>query len=133
MAARTCATSPSKPSCTRWFANTWRRFWPRHASGAEGRAFEPTEFLEKLAAMPPKPRLNLLIYHGAFAPHARRMVARCPAARRRGSARLLPARPRTTAIVYGGGAAAAVSAGRKQLGIVRLSRLPRWTQTIHAR
>jgi hypothetical protein len=34
--------------------------------------FAPTELLEKLAAMIPKPRINLLVYHGAFAPHARR-------------------------------------------------------------
>ena len=33
--------------------------------------FAPTELLEKLAAMIPKPRINLLVYHGAFAPHAR--------------------------------------------------------------
>jgi putative transposase len=32
---------------------------------------EPPEFLEKLASMIPKPRINLLVYHGAFAPHAR--------------------------------------------------------------
>jgi len=30
--------------------------------------FEPTELREKLAAMIPRPRANLLIYHGAFAP-----------------------------------------------------------------
>jgi hypothetical protein len=33
--------------------------------------FTPTELLEKLAAMIPKPRVNLLLYHGEFAPHAR--------------------------------------------------------------
>jgi hypothetical protein len=33
--------------------------------------FAPNELLEKLAAMIPKPRINLVIYHGAFAPHAR--------------------------------------------------------------
>ena len=33
--------------------------------------FTPTELIEKLAALVPKPRINLLIYHGAFAPHAR--------------------------------------------------------------
>jgi len=30
--------------------------------------FEPSEFLERLAAMVPRPRTNMLIYHGAFAP-----------------------------------------------------------------
>ena len=33
--------------------------------------FEPLEFLEKLVAMIPKPRINLFLYHGVVAPHAR--------------------------------------------------------------
>ena len=33
--------------------------------------FTPTELIEKLAALVPRPRIHLLIYHGAFAPHAR--------------------------------------------------------------
>jgi hypothetical protein len=33
--------------------------------------FEPIEFMEKLAAIIPRPAVNLLIYHGALAPHAR--------------------------------------------------------------
>ena len=33
--------------------------------------FEPLESLEKLAAMIPKPRINLFLYHGVVAPHAR--------------------------------------------------------------
>lgn len=40
--------------------------------------FEPIEFLEKLAALTPRPEVNLLIYHGVLAPHAqgrRRVVA----------------------------------------------------------
>ncbi|MBI4609737.1 MAG: transposase [Candidatus Rokubacteria bacterium] len=32
--------------------------------------FEPIEFLEKLAALTPRPEVNLLIYHGVLAPHA---------------------------------------------------------------
>ncbi len=32
--------------------------------------FEPLEFLEKLAALTPRPEINLLIYHGVLAPHA---------------------------------------------------------------
>jgi hypothetical protein len=32
--------------------------------------FEPVEFLEKLAAITPRPEVNLLIYHGVLAPHA---------------------------------------------------------------
>jgi hypothetical protein len=33
--------------------------------------FEPVEFLEKLAALTPRPEINLVLYHGARAPHAR--------------------------------------------------------------
>jgi len=42
-----------------------RRPW---RDGTRAIRFEPTELLEKLAAMIPRPRANLLIYHGAFAP-----------------------------------------------------------------
>ena len=45
-----------------------RRPWH---DGTRAIRFEPTELLEKIAAMIPKPRLNLLVYHGVFAPHAR--------------------------------------------------------------
>jgi len=33
--------------------------------------FEPVEFLEKLAAIIPRPAVNLVLYHGLLAPHAR--------------------------------------------------------------
>ena len=33
--------------------------------------FEPLEFLGKLAALTPRPEINLLLYHGVLAPHAR--------------------------------------------------------------
>ena len=33
--------------------------------------FEPVELLEKLAALTPRPRINLVLYHGVLAPHAR--------------------------------------------------------------
>ncbi len=33
--------------------------------------FEPIEFMEKLAAIIPRPAVNLLIYHGVLAPHGR--------------------------------------------------------------
>jgi len=45
-----------------------RRPWN---DGTRAIRFEPSELLEKLAAMIPKPRINLLLYHGVFAPHAR--------------------------------------------------------------
>ena len=33
--------------------------------------FEPIESLEKLAAIIPRPAVNLILYHGVLAPHAR--------------------------------------------------------------
>ena len=42
-----------------------RRPW---RDGTRAIRFEPSELLEKLAAMIPRPRANQLIYHGAFAP-----------------------------------------------------------------
>ena len=51
------------------------------ADGTTHLLFEPIEFLEKLAALTPRPRINLVIYHGILAPHARaraQAVARGP-------------------------------------------------------
>jgi hypothetical protein len=45
-----------------------RRPW---RDGTRAIRFEPSEFLEKLAVIIPRPRINLLIYHGAFAPRGR--------------------------------------------------------------
>ena len=45
-----------------------RRPW---RDGTRAICFEPSEFLEKLAVVIPRPRINLLIYHGAFAPRGR--------------------------------------------------------------
>ncbi len=49
-----------------------RRPW---RDGTQAIRFEPSELLERLAAMIPRPRSNLLIYHGAFAPRGCRRVA----------------------------------------------------------
>jgi hypothetical protein len=56
-----------------------RRPW---RDGTRAIRFEPSELLEKLAAMIPRPRANLLIYHGACAPRGccRESAARCPPA-----------------------------------------------------
>jgi hypothetical protein len=43
----------------------------RWRDGTTHLVFEPVEFLEKLAALVPRPRLNLVIYHGVLAPQAR--------------------------------------------------------------
>ena len=44
-----------------------RRPW---RDGTRALLFEPFDFLGRLAALTPKPRVNLLLYHGVFAPHA---------------------------------------------------------------
>jgi hypothetical protein len=58
------------------------------ADGTTHVAFEPTAFLERLAVPVPRPRINLLLYHGVQAAHAawrpkwwrgRRLAARPPA------------------------------------------------------
>ncbi len=45
-----------------------KRAW---ADGTNHLLFEPLEFLEKLAALTPRPRINLILYHGVLGPHAR--------------------------------------------------------------
>jgi hypothetical protein len=41
------------------------------ADGPRHLMFAPMELLEKLAALTPRPRINLILYHGVLAPHAR--------------------------------------------------------------
>jgi hypothetical protein len=53
------------------------------ADGTRHLLFEPVEFLEKLAALIPRSHVNLVLYHGVLAPHARwrpRVVAALRAA-----------------------------------------------------
>jgi hypothetical protein len=40
------------------------------SDGTRALLFEPLEFLEKLAVLVPRPRINLVLYHGLLAPHA---------------------------------------------------------------
>ena len=61
---------------------------------------EPLEFMERLAALVPRPRLHLIRFHGAFAPNAklRRKIVPCSArARYRAPDRSPPRSGRTTA------------------------------------
>ena len=44
-----------------------RRPW---RDGTRALLFDPLDFIGRLAALTPKPRVNLLLYHGVFAPHA---------------------------------------------------------------
>ncbi len=47
---------------------TLRRAW---GDGTRAVLFEPHELIEKLAALVPRPRINLLLYHGVLGPSAR--------------------------------------------------------------
>ena len=40
------------------------------ADGTRQLVFEPLELLEKLAALTPRPRISLVLYHGVLAPHS---------------------------------------------------------------
>jgi hypothetical protein len=40
------------------------------ADGTRQLVFEPLELLEKLAALIPRRRINLVVYHGVLAPHS---------------------------------------------------------------
>src|SRR5262249_13849115 len=44
---------------------------PEWSEGPPAFLFEPVELLERLAALTPRPRINLVLHHGAFAPHSR--------------------------------------------------------------
>jgi hypothetical protein len=44
-----------------------RRRW---TDGTTHLVFEPVELLERLAALTPRPRVNLILYHGVLAPRA---------------------------------------------------------------
>ena len=42
----------------------------RAPDGTRQLVFEPLTLREKLAALTPRPRINLVLYHGVLAPHA---------------------------------------------------------------
>ena len=84
--------------------------------GTRELVFEPLEFLERLAAMTPRPETNLLICHGVLAPRARwreRVVA---------YGRVLP---EPTA------AAAPLNAGLDDAGVKPTPRAWSWAALIH--
>ena len=47
--------------------------------------FEPLDFLSRLAALVPKPRVNLTRFHGVFAPNSKHRALVTPAKRGKGS------------------------------------------------
>ena len=46
--------------------------------------FEPIDFIARLAALVPKPRVNLTRFHGVFAPNSKHRIHATPAKRGRG-------------------------------------------------
>ena len=46
--------------------------------------FEPLDFIAKLAALVPKPRVNLTRFHGVFAPNSKHRIQVTPAKRGKG-------------------------------------------------
>jgi hypothetical protein len=60
--------------------------------------FEPVDFIAKLAALVPNPRVNLARYHGVFAPNSRHRAQVTPAKRGKGNSaqttHAAPERPR---------------------------------------
>ncbi len=49
--------------------------------------FEPVDFIAKLAALVPRPRVNLTRYHGVFAPNSKHRALVTPARRGKGKRR----------------------------------------------
>jgi hypothetical protein len=52
--------------------------------------FEPLDFIARLAALVPKPRVNLTRFHGVFAPNSKHRALVTPAKRGKGSKRKVP-------------------------------------------
>src|SRR5438093_11669954 len=65
-------SAPARPSRLRLLDDghivlTLKTAW---ADGTRQLVFEPLTLLEKLAALTPRPRINLVLYHGVLAPNA---------------------------------------------------------------
>ena len=56
-----------------------------YSDGTTHVIFEPLDFISRLAALVPKPRVNLTRYHGVFAPNSEHRALVTPARRGRGS------------------------------------------------
>ena len=79
-----------------------KRAW---SDGTTHLLFEPVEFLEKLAAFTRRPAINLILYHGVIAPHARWRPAVVAFGRSEGDAATAPYEPMGWAETERGGAA----------------------------
>ena len=58
-----------------------------YSDGTTHVIFEPLDFIAKLAALVPKPRVNLTRFHGVFAPNSKHRVEVTPAKRGKGRTR----------------------------------------------
>jgi ribosomal protein S27E len=61
--------------------------------------FEPLDSMAKLAALVPKPRVNLTRYHGVLAPNSKHRIYVTPAKRGKGSAKKLEAKSKNNACI----------------------------------
>ena len=59
--------------------------------------FEPLDFIARLAALVPKPRVNLTRFHGVFAPNSRHRVTITPALRNKAKKALPTGQEKTRA------------------------------------
>lgn len=69
---------------------------PYH-DGATHVIFEPLDFMARLAALVPKPRVNLTRFHGEFAPNSHHRARITPARNGKGNKTKVPDEPPTAA------------------------------------
>jgi hypothetical protein len=74
----------------------------RWSDGTTHLVVDPLELLERLAALTPRPRINLVLYYGVFGPHARRRARVVAGARSEAGAVAPAAQPRQTSCDWGG-------------------------------
>jgi hypothetical protein len=63
----------------------WSRQSRADSDSATHGIFEPLDFITKLAALVPKPRVNLTRFHGVFAPNSKYRAEVTPAKRGKGN------------------------------------------------
>jgi hypothetical protein len=66
-----------------------------YKDGATHVIFEPLDFIARLAALVPKPRVNLTRFHGVFAPNSQHRALVTPAKRGKGNKARVPDEPPT--------------------------------------
>ncbi len=64
-----------------------------YSDGTTHVIFEPVDFMARLAALVPKPRVNLTRYHGVFAPNSSHRARVTPAKRGKGNQTKAPYEP----------------------------------------